>query len=672
MVVFRPLCLFLCIDVFAFTAAAAQTSPPVPQLGTCSVFLPNGRNGFCSVELSSPAPDAPATLTLNLTATAGPIVVAGYKIAETQNYNGAYIGPLVELRPGDLFKVRFLNALAPAGVRLGHHHGAGQAAAQDSTNLHTHGLIVPANNGTATSKGDGDNVFAQIGRGQSLDYNIKIPTALPATILDLPAGIIPHPSGLYWYHAHLHGISAAQLSGGMSGLLSIGRADQNVVGPDDSATAALRASIDVAHLLLRDIQITSTTSPDKANGSPALWTPFADPALCSGSTVAAADRPGFCTGSDSQKIWLFTVNGERFPTVAVHSGKNQLLRIANTSASVSYVLSLFERDAPGVRLPFELLSVDGVVPTTKSGAGAGPIAPTAESLLLMPAGRAEIYIRNDQPSANARHLVLRTEGLHTGGDASSGDDWPEVNLAQVELEPSAGPAVASSVNLAKQLVQAESQPKKLNDPAVALAVLPPGCIRDIDVSKREHRRITFSQQASNWAIRTQIVHPPDLVGLFTPQQFQASDGTSVGPIPFERYLKDDVVDWDATSLGAPKHVCVSLRTGHGQLWEIFNPTAELHNFHIHQSKFRMATPDDLRRYGVDPQSVVTNSTIKLANAKGADDLYIWHDTIPVQANKREFIIINFEAEEQLGRFVFHCHILEHEDEGLMAPVEVIP
>jgi FtsP/CotA-like multicopper oxidase with cupredoxin domain len=37
-----------------------------------------------------------------------------------------------------------------------------------------------------------------------------------------------------------------------------------------------------------------------------------------------------------------------------------------------------------------------------------------------------------------------------------------------------------------------------------------------------------------------------------------------------------------------------------------------------------------------------------------------------------FIVINFDAEEQLGRYVFHCHILPHEDGGLMAPnIEVI-
>ncbi len=34
--------------------------------------------------------------------------------------------------------------------------------------------------------------------------------------------------------------------------------------------------------------------------------------------------------------------------------------------------------------------------------------------------------------------------------------------------------------------------------------------------------------------------------------------------------------------------------------------------------------------------------------------------------------MNFDAAAQLGRYVYHCHILEHEDDGLMAPLEVIP
>ena len=37
---------------------------------------------------------------------------------------------------------------------------------------------------------------------------------------------------------------------------------------------------------------------------------------------------------------------------------------------------------------------------------------------------------------------------------------------------------------------------------------------------------------------------------------------------------------------------------------------------------------------------------------------------------RVSITIGFTRPEQVGRFVFHCHILEHEDKGMMAMIDV--
>jgi suppressor of ftsI len=36
-----------------------------------------------------------------------------------------------------------------------------------------------------------------------------------------------------------------------------------------------------------------------------------------------------------------------------------------------------------------------------------------------------------------------------------------------------------------------------------------------------------------------------------------------------------------------------------------------------------------------------------------------------------YLKIAFAAPEQVGRFMFHCHILEHEDKGMMAGFEVV-
>ena len=47
----------------------------------------------------------------------------------------------------------------------------------------------------------------------------------------------------------------------------------------------------------------------------------------------------------------------------------------------------------------------------------------------------------------------------------------------------------------------------------------------------------------------------------------------------------------------------------------------------------------------------------------------WKDTVRVNAKTVTRIIVPFEG--YLGRYVWHCHILEHEDNEMMRPYEVI-
>ena len=38
----------------------------------------------------------------------------------------------------------------------------------------------------------------------------------------------------------------------------------------------------------------------------------------------------------------------------------------------------------------------------------------------------------------------------------------------------------------------------------------------------------------------------------------------------------------------------------------------------------------------------------------------------------ETIVLKVKFTDNLGKYVFHCHILEHEDEAMMAQFEVVP
>jgi FtsP/CotA-like multicopper oxidase with cupredoxin domain len=120
------------------------------------------------------------------------------------------------------------------------------------------------------------------------------------------------------------------------------------------------------------------------------------------------------------------------------------------------------------------------------------------------------------------------------------------------------------------------------------AALPQGCVRDIDHANLEHRRIKFAGQGP-FTITTDLVHSPDKTKPQPYNKFVADPQASLSFIGFNKYLKPDhTVDWDATD-GRPRHTCVRVANGHGQLWELNNPTDEMHNFHIHQTKFRSAT-----------------------------------------------------------------------------------
>lgn len=82
-------------------------------------------------------------------------------------------------------------------------------------------------------------------------------------------------------------------------------------------------------------------------------------------------------------------------------------------------------------------------------------------------------------------------------------------------------------------------------------------------------------------------------------------------------------------------------------WTIRNASDELHQFHIHQVDFQ-----------------VTEINGKPVEFTGHRDNFI----IPIRGEVK--ILIPFTNPVIVGRFVYHCHIIEHEDGGMMATIEV--
>ncbi|KAF8056728.1 clpB2 [Scenedesmus sp. PABB004] len=127
---------------------------------------------------------------------------------------GVYPGPTLKVQPGQTLVVRIQNALfnltmqdysdpsyTPAGQVVPLYP---PALTSSPYNNHVHGIHT-------SPSGQSDNVYLSIPPGMSNTYTYYIPT--------------DHPSGLYWYHTHRHMLTSPQTFRGLAGMLVIGRAD---------------------------------------------------------------------------------------------------------------------------------------------------------------------------------------------------------------------------------------------------------------------------------------------------------------------------------------------------------------------------------------------------------------------------------------------------------------
>jgi suppressor of ftsI len=90
---------------------------------------------------------------------------------------------------------------------------------------------------------------------------------------------------------------------------------------------------------------------------------------------------------------------------------------------------------------------------------------------------------------------------------------------------------------------------------------------------------------------------------------------------------------------------VHAQIGTFQHWKIVNASGELHPMHIHQVHFLPYAEND--RPIADP---------------------LWMDTVNVPVGGSVDVIMDFTDPVIRGMSVFHCHLLNHEDKGMMAKV----
>jgi len=103
-----------------------------------------------------------------------------------------------------------------------------------------------------------------------------------------------------------------------------------------------------------------------------------------------------------------------------------------------------------------------------------------------------------------------------------------------------------------------------------------------------------------------------------------------------------------------------------EIWEFVNLTEDTHPLHLHLVKFQIL---DRRRFDVfDYRSKGTLRYLAPAMPPTPSEAG-WKDTVRADPGLITRIIVRFEG--YTGRYVWHCHLLEHEDNEMMRPFEVV-
>jgi spore coat protein A len=172
-----------------------------------------------------------------------------------------------------------------------------------------------------------------------------------------------------------------------------------------------------------------------------------------------------------------------------------------------------------------------------------------------------------------------------------------------------------------------------------------------------------------------VVLPPKNTGaaFSLPQQTAFTPLDEAKSVRTRDFILSERMDDQGRSLGVRINdkgyddpVTETVKLGSTETWRFINTTDDAHPMHLHLVQFQI-----LERQGFDGPAL-QRGTLKFlgtprkphANEAG------WKDTAVVNPGDALSILVRFEG--YTGRYVFHCHMLEHEDNDMMRPFEVVP
>ncbi|RRS09308.1 hypothetical protein EAG18_07660 [Pseudoalteromonas sp. J010] len=579
-----------------------------------------------------------------------------YKQDGQKEFKPAPVGPTLKVAPGDVLRFTLENRLPSCELapdylcsgkgHAGHHSNAMLSDEEANhintphnfnvTNFHTHGLWVSPSERS-------DNVLLEIQPGQGFEYEVRIPES--------------HPQGTFWYHAHVHGSTALQVSSGMAGAIIIEGGNPK---KDIGTQAQIKDKTDQLFVLQQVAY--------DCNGTIEYYEADERPEYV--KDCKADDKALNIFGpGDWQKTKRRTlINGQVVPQIEMRPNEIQRWRFIHAGVRETIKLSVidkpeWENNMNPVSLGFlNQISVDGL--------NTGRIdrwqldGQKTEIEALQPGYRADYLYQ--APSKAGVYWLVDLDSAPQKSLQGVPEDTAELLQIVVKGEPVASKDAVLPTSAELISYRAHDAPTQ-------------GEIAAMDNSENKESMMFYlgSRVSVNAAIATAKQEKKD----FNCQNIWNEDINN-GVLLDNHHLSDKEKDNDTIfSVDGKPYGQIETREltlGTWQRWDLCTRgLAPMHPFHIHVNPFYAP------RVGPDgKEQWVWRDT--LAIEKGADKPQTDKNGVNLSGSAPHTVVyskyrypeslpgFNGNVKQQYtGEFVLHCHILDHEDQGMMQKVKLI-
>jgi FtsP/CotA-like multicopper oxidase with cupredoxin domain len=423
------------------------------------------------------------------------------------------------------------------------------------------------------------------------------------------------PPGLYWYHPHVHGLAEAAVFGGAAAALVVDGI-QNI----QPAVSGMKERF----VIIRDQPTIQNLAQSPSNTDSPLGIPQHD--------LTVNFVPLDTTTNTNVKPPTTTYTPA---VIYMQSGEQQLWRVCNCTSDAPLDLQVrFD----GVGQTIQIVGIDAVPVNSQNGTQAGQLIPVTH-YRIPPAARVEFIV--NAPSSSVHLAQLVTQLINSG---PLGDDLPTRPLLTMQLVSNDNETVDNALpGSSSNTALASTQPM-----FGGITSMKPAVTRTLFFEEVEDGSAFFV----------------NFSGCVT------STGAQCATQP---YPIDTVFD----NNNQPAFITTQ---GTVEKWIFQNHARENHELHQHQTHFLVLSQDNFEANGSQQAPAITGQFADMIEIPFCGGPPPAHKSVqppacvdkngnPVIPYPQVQLLVDFRGPD-VGAFVFHCHILGHEDLGMMAIEQV--